>query len=188
MSSPGILRNFAASAMLLAAPADAALWNTAYYAGWVQNHLPGLIAQLQHPLFISFDNPAACRAKADFATRQGLGGVMIFELGGGYRPGEPAGVCDPLLQAVKEAVRGYFRITRVHHGAAGIEITFGSVIGQDYRIEASDSPAAPVWTVVARTTAADLTTTLTVPSTPDQTRRFFRVVEDRNPDPSIPIP
>lgn len=108
---------------------------------------------------------------------------MIFELGGGYRPGEPAGRRDPLLQAVNEAVRGHFRITRIHHSDAGVQITFSSVIGQAYRVEASDNLATPTWTSVARVTATDLATEVTVPPGPDPTRRFFRASDDRTPLP-----
>ena len=155
------------------------VWDGAALAAYLSIDLPGAVDDK----FISFDDPAACRAKVDFAARQGLGGVMLFELGGGYRPAEPAGRRDPLLQAVKEAVRGHFRITRIRHGDAGVEITFGSVIGQDYRVEASNSPAAPVWTTVARVTATERQTEVTVPPAPDQAKRFLRVAEDRIPPP-----
>ena len=61
--------------------------------------------------FISYDDPATCRAKVQYATRRGLGGVMIYELGGGYRPDQTDGLRDPLLQAVKQAVRDTFVIS-----------------------------------------------------------------------------
>ncbi len=63
--------------------------------------------------FISYDDPATCRAKVQYAMRRGLGGVMIFELGGGYRPDQPEGLRDPLLQAVKKAVSETSRITDI---------------------------------------------------------------------------
>jgi GH18 family chitinase len=151
------------------------VWDGAACAAYLSIDPPGAAGDK----FIAFDDPAACRAKVDFAARQGLGGVMIFELGGGYRPGEPAGRRDPLLQAADEAVRGHFRISRIHHGDDGVQITFSSAIGQAYRVEASDNLATQTWTSVARVTAADLATEVTVPTGPDPTRRFFRVAEDR---------
>ena len=54
--------------------------------------------------FISFDDPAACRAKVAYARHKGLGGVIIWELGGGYRSDQPAGQRDLLLQSVKQAI------------------------------------------------------------------------------------
>ncbi len=53
--------------------------------------------------FVSYDNEALCAAKVQYARAQGLGGVMIWELGSGYLPNRPAGQRDPLLQAVKKA-------------------------------------------------------------------------------------
>ena len=54
--------------------------------------------------FISFDDPTACRAKVAYARHKGLGGVIIWELGGGYRSDQPAGQRDLLLQSVKQAI------------------------------------------------------------------------------------
>ena len=51
--------------------------------------------------FISFEDETACREKITYVRNKGIGGVIIFELGGGWRPA--AAVPDSLLQAVKEA-------------------------------------------------------------------------------------
>jgi chitinase len=154
-------------------------WDAAAHAAYLSIDQPGSADDK----FITFDDPAACRAKVEFAAHRGLGGVMIFELGGGYRPGEPAGRRDPLLQAVKEAVREQFRITRFLNGEAGVQISFRSVAGQAYRVESGTSLAGPDWTSVARVTATGQATEVTVPPAPDQSRRFFRVAEDRDPPP-----
>jgi chitinase len=53
--------------------------------------------------FISYDNEVAVRKKVEYAREKGLGGVMIWELGGGFRVAQPQGRRDLLLQAVKEA-------------------------------------------------------------------------------------
>lgn len=53
-------------------------------------------------MFISYDDEHSCREKVRFVRDKGLGGVIIFELGGGWRPDEP--VKDGLLQAVRNAV------------------------------------------------------------------------------------
>lgn len=52
--------------------------------------------------FISYDDETACYEKIKYVRDKGLGGVIIFQLGGGWRPNAP--VPDSLLQAVKDAV------------------------------------------------------------------------------------
>jgi chitinase len=53
--------------------------------------------------FVSYDDSASIAAKIAWAKGKGLGGVIIWELGGGFRPNKPAGKQDALLQAVKAA-------------------------------------------------------------------------------------
>ena len=53
--------------------------------------------------FISYDDVRLTREKVLYARTHGLGGVMIWQLGGGYRPNQTAGHRDELLQAVKDA-------------------------------------------------------------------------------------
>ena len=56
--------------------------------------------------FISFDNEQTALAKAEYVNAKGIGGVIVFELGSGYRANLPAGQRDFLLQAVKFAFFG----------------------------------------------------------------------------------
>lgn len=56
--------------------------------------------------FISYDNEETCRKKIQYARAKGLGGVIIWELGGGYRASMPEGQRDLLLQSVKQALAG----------------------------------------------------------------------------------
>lgn len=55
--------------------------------------------------FVSYDDARSAREKVAFARARGLGGLIIWELGGGYRPELPAGQRDLLLQAVKGAAQ-----------------------------------------------------------------------------------
>ncbi len=50
--------------------------------------------------FISFDSEKSVSSKINYVNQQKLGGVIIWELGGGWLP-PGAAVRDPLLQAVK---------------------------------------------------------------------------------------
>ncbi len=56
--------------------------------------------------FISYDDARLCALKMDYVRQHGLGGVIIWELGAGYRPDQPAGQRDVLLQAIKRAWTG----------------------------------------------------------------------------------
>ena len=53
--------------------------------------------------FISYDDEKTVQAKFDYARTKGIGGLIIWELGGGYRANQSAGQKDVLLQAVKNA-------------------------------------------------------------------------------------
>ena len=56
--------------------------------------------------FISYDDEETAKKKIDYARSKKIGGVIIWELGGGFRTNMPAGQQDPLLQAVKQAFGG----------------------------------------------------------------------------------
>lgn len=129
--------------------------------------------------FISYDDPTACRAKVQYATRRGLGGVMIFELGGGYRPDQADGQRDPLLQAVKQAIRDTFVITGIQPLGEDVRVTFSSVIGQTYLLEWSPDLRSGSWETVTQVTATGLSTQVTDLGGAGQPRRFYRVVENR---------
>ncbi|OUL35380.1 glycoside hydrolase family 18 protein [Nostoc sp. 106C] len=51
--------------------------------------------------FISYDDETSVQAKIDYVENNGLGGVIIWDLGAGWLP--EAKIRDPLLQAVKNA-------------------------------------------------------------------------------------
>ncbi|GEM_PF-767655 len=55
--------------------------------------------------FITYDDERSIGHKIGFARTHGLGGAIIWELGGGYRANQPAGDKDQLLQAVKNAAQ-----------------------------------------------------------------------------------
>lgn len=55
--------------------------------------------------FVSYENERSIAAKLAWVKAQGLGGVIVWELGGGWRSAQPVGQRDPLLQAVKAAAQ-----------------------------------------------------------------------------------
>ena len=61
--------------------------------------------------FVSYDDEASCRAKIAYVRQYGLGGVIIWELGGGWRPsGTPR---DPLLKAIRAAVADQYPLSEL---------------------------------------------------------------------------
>src|SRR3989442_6023330 len=55
--------------------------------------------------FISYDDETTCQKKVQYTRDKGIGGVIIWELGGGYLPSSFPNR-DRLLQAVKQALGG----------------------------------------------------------------------------------
>jgi chitinase len=53
--------------------------------------------------FVSYGDRVAAGRTVDYARRRGLGGLIIWDIAAGYRPGLPPGRRDLLLQAVKKA-------------------------------------------------------------------------------------
>ncbi len=85
----------------------AAIMNTYYQPGRVRwdsaAQAPYLSIDGPVKRFVSYDNEMLCRKKVAYARAQGLGGVMVWELGSGYCPARPAGQREPLLSAIKRA-------------------------------------------------------------------------------------
>jgi chitinase len=54
-------------------------------------------------LFVSYEDEAACVRKMDYVRTNGLGGVILWDLAGGYLPDRPAGARTPLLSALGNA-------------------------------------------------------------------------------------
>lgn len=101
--------------------------------------------------FISYDDEAACSEKVKYVRNKGMGGLIIFELGGGWRPGAP--VPDNLLQAVKNAAWGTSNsvpqapvLSYPSYGVTGISVNttlkWNASTGADsYALQVSTSPS-----------------------------------------------
>lgn len=57
-------------------------------------------------MFISFDDGKLAAMKVKYAKDTALGGVIVWELGGGYEDGRPAGQRDRMLKQVRYAAFG----------------------------------------------------------------------------------
>ncbi len=70
-------------------------WDSAAQSGYLS--VPGLLGLLGS--FVSYDDSNSIRAKAAYIREQGLGGIILYELGMGY----PGGGRFPMLNSVKAA-------------------------------------------------------------------------------------
>lgn len=75
-------------------------WDTEAQAAYLSIERPN------EKLFITYDNEKTIDAKVEYARNQNLGGVIIWELSGGFRENQPPGERDQLLQKVKQTVKG----------------------------------------------------------------------------------
>ncbi len=79
--------------------AGAYRWDSSAQAAYLSIDKPGS----SEDRFVSYDDETSCRRKIAYVRGQGLGGVIIWELGGGWEP--KAERPDRLLQSVKKALK-----------------------------------------------------------------------------------
>ena len=75
-------------------------WDTNAQAAYLSIDKPGTADDR----FISYDDEHTCQAKVKYAREHSLGGIMIWQLAQGHRADQPAGLRDPLVQAIQRAL------------------------------------------------------------------------------------
>lgn len=125
--------------------------------------------------FISYDDEHSCQVKISYARNRGLGGVMIWELGGGYRATQPAGQRDPLLQAIKQALATP-RFTEIQTQGTDVRLSFTTLPLASYRIQYASDPTALAWGTITNAVPGNGgILQLYDPSGLNSTQRFYRV-------------
>jgi chitinase len=119
-------------------------WDTSAQAAYLSLDNSGSI----NDKFISYDDEHACQAKVSYARNRRLGGVMIWELGQGYRPTQPSGQRDPLLQAVKQAALATPDFKGILQTNRDILLGFDSLPLALYRIEATTNLTNGSWSIL----------------------------------------
>jgi chitinase len=94
--------------------------------------------------FISYDDEHTCQAKLSYARNRHLGGVMIWELGQGYRATQPTGQRDPLVQAIKQALATP-GVTTIRRSGLDIQLDFTSAPLALYRILWTSNLTLSAW-------------------------------------------
>jgi chitinase len=107
-------------------------WDTNAQAAYLSIDGPGAA----DGKFISYDDEHTCRAKVDYARAHGLGGIMIWQLAQGHRSDQPAGLRDPLVQAIRRALIG---LNATDPRAGGLD----NRAGGDWTNHISDSLSRP---------------------------------------------
>lgn len=125
--------------------------------------------------FISYDDERSCQVKVSYARNRGLGGVMIWELGEGYRSSQPAGKRDPLLQAIKSSLATP-RITGIGRSNQNTVFTFTSLPLASYRVQWASNLNSGTWTTLSNNIAGTGgVLQVTDSNAPNQSVRFYRV-------------
>lgn len=52
--------------------------------------------------FVSYEDPQSILEKGAYVKQKGVGGVIVWTINQGHRPGQPAGQKEPLMQALKQ--------------------------------------------------------------------------------------
>ncbi len=95
-SAPDVTGNIAYYDLMKTYGSNPVLWDTSAGAAYMSITSGG-------QKFVSLDNEQTMAAKAQYIRTKGIGGIIIWELGGGYQDSAPAGQRDKLLQAVKQS-------------------------------------------------------------------------------------
>jgi chitinase len=127
--------------------------------------------------FISYDDQHACQAKVSYARNLGLGGVMVWELTQGWRPSQPSGQRDPLLQAIKQAVQAAPNFTAIGCTNRDIQLYFLSVPLARYRVERTSNLSSGTWTTLSNniTGTGSILQVVDSGALDAQAARFYRV-------------
>jgi chitinase len=125
--------------------------------------------------FISYDDEHTCQAKVSFARNRGLGGVMIWELGQGYRASQPSGKRDPLLQAIKQALATP-QISSITVSNKNLVFTFTTAPLGSYHVQWTTNLNSSTWTTLT-TNSSENGGVIRVIDTNllTQPRRFYRI-------------
>jgi chitinase len=113
-STPSVTDNVPYYQLMNTYGSNPVLWDAAAEAAYISVTTGG-------GKFISLDNAQTMSAKANYIRSKGIGGMIIWELGGGYRSNQPAGKRDELLQAVKKA---FFSTPTAVAAPAGLPLKF----------------------------------------------------------------
>jgi len=127
-------------------------------------------------IFLSYDDQHTCQAKVSYARNRRLGGVMIWELAQDYRPTQPAGQRDPLVQAIKQSLATPGPLA-IRATGQNIQLSFNSLPLALYRIEWKSNFNAALWnTLTNNVSSTGGVLQIADPSTiSGQPQRFYRV-------------
>ena len=124
-------------------------------------------------VFLSYDDQRACQAKVSYARNERLGGVMIWELAQDHQ----AGVPDPLLESVKQAMATPGPLS-VQPSGNNLNLGFTAIPLGSYVVQWSSNLAAGSWNTLDTTNITGLGGGVQVTdagAVTNQPVRFYRV-------------
>ena len=124
-------------------------------------------------VFLSYDDQRACQAKVSYARNEGLGGVMIWELAQDHQ----AGVPDPLLESVKQAMATPGALG-VQPSGKNLNLNFTAIPLGSYAVQWTSNLITGNWNTLATTNIIGLgggVQVTDVGAVTNQNIRFYRV-------------
>lgn len=126
-------------------------------------------------IFLSYDDEHTCQAKVSYVRNRGLGGVMMWEIGQGFRASQPAGQRDPLLQAIKESLATP-RLSAIELSGQDVQLSFTTLPLAFYRVQWTSSLNPIEWNTLTNNIAGTGgTVRVADPHVFNQPQRFYRV-------------
>jgi chitinase len=115
-------------------------WDSAAQAAYLSIDKPGAT----NDNFVTYDDEHTCQAKVSYARNHLLGGVMIWELGDGYRSTQPAGQQDTLLQSIMQTLKTP-GITSIQRTGTDVYLSFASAPLGLYRVQWTSNLSSASW-------------------------------------------
>jgi GH18 family chitinase len=158
---------------------------TAEQASWFYHIYPG------DRFYVTYDDETSVAAKAYWTIEHGLGGLMLYELSGGWLADQPEGEQDPLLRSACDALGGPDRTPpriRVWHAPAIADSTQAVT----FHVEAADASRVASISIFIDGAAAPATTCTATPScsftggpyTASSAHEYYATATDAAPTPN----
>ena len=124
-------------------------------------------------VFLSYDDQRACQAKVSYARNEKLGGLMIWEIAQDHQ----AGVPDPLLESVKQAMATPGALG-VQPSGKNLNLNFTAIPLGSYVVQWTSNLVTGSWNTLATTNITGLGGGIQFTDTgavTNQAMRFYRV-------------
>jgi chitinase len=127
-------------------------------------------------VFVSYEDERSCQTKVSYARNRRLGGIMLFELGNGYRANQPSRARHPLLHAIKQSLATP-KWTELRRDGQSIALSFRTLPLGLYRVQYANRLRPLVWDTLSNNVqgSGEIVQVFDPGPTTRQTFRVYRV-------------